>query len=285
MNISDWTLSGGGMEGESYFSASHPGLIMKVYLNDRPMSFLEKEFRQIQELRKLGISVPECYEILEYNGHPAIINQRIKPKKSFARLSGERPDLIPELAQRMANMIKDLHSKSVSAGVFSGTLDKFRQMLESNTVLDSSAKARVAQAMDAIAGEERMTLLHGDFHFGNIITDGARDYFIDMGDVSYGNPNHDLAMFYITTHYGCNHSFAFLYHMSWQQSMDFWNEFKRCYYGFDIPDAEVFEQLRNYMYARSVWFKHDEIQAKLYSILQRKSDFLTTEIRLKVLGE
>ena len=35
---------------------------------------------------------------------------------------------------------------------------------------------------------EAITCLHGDMHIGNVITDGMRDYWIDLGDFAYGNP-------------------------------------------------------------------------------------------------
>ena len=286
MKIDDWTLSGGGMEGESYFSKSHPELILKVYPALRGEEFVENEFRQAREIGQCGISVPEALEITRFNGRPALISQRIPHKKSFCRLAGECPEMIPSLARRMAAMTRDLHSKAPScAGTFPSALGKYRSLLESNTVLDDADKLLVRDALDAIEADERETLLHGDLHFGNVITDGAADYFIDIGDVSTGHPNHDLAMFYITTHYGCDHSFDFLYHMKWPQALEFWEEFKTAYYGRPIDDREVYEQLRSYMLARSVWFKNDQIQTSLCSLLRLGDGPLTAEIRLRDLGE
>lgn len=282
----DWALSGGGMEGESYVSKSHPELIMKVYTTCQSESAAEHEYHQVSELQQGGISVPKALKVIRFNGHPALISQRILNKKSFCRLAGEKPEMIPELAKRMAAMVRELHGQKLQGGsTFPGALDKYRQLLECNTVLDERGKTTVASAIDAIASSETPTILHGDMHFGNVITDGNSDFFIDLGDVSWGNPNHDLAMFYITTHYGCDHSFNFLYHVTWPQALGFWEVFKTSYYGREISDEEVFNELRNYMLARCVWFKHDQIQTELCSILQRKDSLLTAEIRLAALGE
>lgn len=290
------------MEGVSYTSESHPELIMKVYTVERPESSAEdelslnermqSEYARTVALLKCGIRVPKVLEVTRFEGHLAIISQRILNKKSFCRLAGERPELIPTLARRMASIIRELHSKEVTdlekdssgeAFYFTKEVDKFQTLLESNTVLDAATKERVQKALNVIISEDRTTLLHGDMHFGNIITDGENDYLIDLGDVCYGHPNNDLAMFYITTHYGSDHSFDFLYHMTWQQALEFWNIFKVAYYGREISDAEVFEQLKNYMLARSVWFKHEQIQTELCDLLCRKDAPLSAEIKLKVL--
>lgn len=303
MEINDWVLSGAGMEGDSYTSESHPELILKVYNVERSESSatdepslgerMKMEVATTMALLRCGVNVPQVVEVTRFENHLAIISQRIMGKKSFCRLAGERPESIPELACRMAVMVKELHGKKLEEITrhlegkfhFTGALDKYRTLLESNTVLDDKYKKAVREALETIAAEERATLLHGDLHFGNIITDGTKDYFIDLGDVCYGHPNHDLAMFYIATHYGSDYSFDFLYHLSWPRALEFWNEFKRAYYGWDISDNEVFGELKNYMYARSVWFKEPQIQTELCSILSQESIRITAEVKLKALNE
>lgn len=281
--INDWVLAGAGMEGESYTSESHPELIMKVSTVEDAGAGAVDEFDRTMSLLQCGVSIPRIVEITRFKGRPAMISQRVLNKKSFCRLAGERPELIPELARRMATMVKELHGKKVEG--FPSALEKYRKLLESNTVLDDMQKKAVGEALVAIEAEDQPAILHGDLHFGNIITDGSKDYFIDLGDVCCGNPNHDLAMFYIATHYGSAHSFDFLYHLSWPQALEFWDRFKKAYFGWDIPDAVLFSQLKNYMYARCVWFKEPQIQTELCSILCRKDAPLTAEIKLKVLGE
>lgn len=278
------------MEGESYISESHPELIMKVHTVECPESSEEDELAKTAALLKCGISVPKVLEVTRFNGHKALISQRIQNKKSFCKLAGERPEMIPSLAKRMAAISRKLHSKNVSeldSGSnnfhLTGEVEKYRNLLDSNTVLDSTTKEEVRKSLNAIATEDRTTLLHGDLHFGNIITDGQNDYLIDLGDVCYGHPNNDLAMFYITTHYGSDHSFDFLYHMKWQQALEFWNIFKVAYYGREISDEELFWQLKDYMLARSVWFKNEQIQTELSKLLCQNDMPLSAEIKLKVL--
>jgi len=271
MNIDDWKISGAGVEGESYISESHPELMMKVYTIERPASLVQEEFRQAQLLVQMGINTPKGYDLTQWNGRPAIIFQRITNKKSFCRIAGEHPEMIPSLARRMADSIKDLHSKSAIGTPFHSYLESMRALLESTAVFDDKTKSRIRKAIDEISKDERHTLVHGDMHYGNIITDGQQDYFIDLGDVSYGHPNHDMAMFYIVTHYTPKHALDYLFHMTFSQTMAFWNEFKVCYYGREISDLEILESLRNYLIVRAVWFKLEGLQRAFCSFFTQEN--------------
>lgn len=271
MNIDDWKISGAGMEGESYISESHPELMMKVYTIDRPASLVEEEFRQAQLLAQMGINTPKVYNLTQWNGRPAIIFQKITNKKSFCSLAGEHPEMIPSLARRMADSIKELHSKSAVGTPFRSYIENIRAILESTTVYDDEAKSRIRKALDEISKDERHTLVHGDMHYGNIITDGQQDYLIDLGDISYGHPNNDIAMFYIVTHYTPGPASEFLFHISLSQAMVFWNEFKLCYYGREISDQEILDDLKNYLLARAVWFKLEGLQKAYYSFLSQEN--------------
>jgi len=281
MKIDDWILSGAGMEGESYISESHPELILKVYTIDRPAFLVEEEFRQAQLLVQMGINTPKGYELTHWNGHPAIVFQRITNKKSFSKLAGEHPEMIPSLARRMADSIKALHSKSATGTPFCGYLEKMSNLLESSMVFDEVAKSRIRKAIDEISKDERHTLIHGDMHYGNIITDGQKDYLIDIGDISYGHPNHDIAMFYLVTHYSPKQAIDFVFHMTFCQAMAFWNEFKVRYYGREISDQEILYNLRNYLIVRSVWFKLEGLQKAFYSFLTQESIPVCHEVEMQ----
>lgn len=281
----NWILSGAGMEGESYISDSNPEVLLKVFTAVRSKSFVEDEFNRSRELLDCGIPTPKVLEYTEYNGFPAIVYQRINNKKSFCKLAGEKPEMIPYLAKQMAEMTKDLHSKPAVSHSFPSKLEQYRKIIGENTCFDHKQKELMLEAIERISKHDTHTILHGDLHFGNIITDGKNPYFIDFGDASYGNPCNDLAMFYITTHYGSEHSFDLLYHLNWGQAMEFWNIFKIHYFGRDIPDEEILCELRDYMLARVTWFKHEQIQKALFSIFGQENCPVTSEVKLKMLGE
>lgn len=104
------------------------------------------------------------------------------------------------------------------------------------------------------------TFLHGDFHYGNVITDGMRDYIIDLGAFAYGNPIFDLSLFYIVTHLLPEGFTGQIYHITEKQAVNFWDSFKKHYYKNSdcIPSDDVLEkQFAPYMLLRTLSFERD----------------------------
>ena len=94
-----------------------------------------------------------------------------------------------------------LHSTAADTTKFRSTLSIYRDFFTASRSDDRvfmDACDRILTEMEQ--NDDRSTYLHGDFHFGNMITDGNRDYMIDLGAFSYGNPLFDLSLFHIVTH-------------------------------------------------------------------------------------
>ena len=70
-------------------------------------------------------------------------------------------------------------------------LDDYVQTGEGGTSLTYTHKTRPALAfIDRVPDAD--TCLHGDLHIGNVITDGRRNLWIDLGQFSRGVPEWDL---------------------------------------------------------------------------------------------
>lgn len=267
INIEDWEQFGGGIQGDSFFSRKDPGVILKLFSENISKSYVEHEFNFSQAVADAGIRSPEALEMVSCGKRWGIVFKRILHKKSFSRLSGEYPEKIPELAKRLSDMAKDLHSKPAEGTPFPGALPFFRRILEENTIIDDEMRAKMQKALREIETEDRNTLLHGDFHFGNAITDGKEDFFIDLGNLSYGNPKFDISMFYLVTHYGTEEILQYNFHMTIPQATEFWEEFKKSYYGRAIPDEELAPLLRNYLLVRTLWIQKDTGNAPFVQLL------------------
>ena len=74
-------------------------------------------------------------------------------------------------------------------------------------------------------------------HIGNIITNGMEDWWIDLGDFSYGNPLFDLGMMYLAAKCNPDDMTQRLYHISNEQFGRLWDIFVRAYYGTDDDKA------------------------------------------------
>lgn len=267
ININDWEQFGGGVQGDSFFSKTDPTVVLKLYSENISRHYVEHEFDFSQAVTDAGIKSPEAIEMVSCGKRWGIVFRRIQNKKSFSRLAGESPQSIKLLANRLASMAKELHSKPSEGTPFPGAVQFFKRILEENTLINDDMRAKMEKALAEVGAEDRNTLLHGDFHFGNAITDGQEDYFIDLGNLSYGNPNFDISMFYLVTHYGTEEVLQYNFHMNLSQAIEFWNEFKTAYYGKDVPDEELMPDLRNYLLLRTLWIQRDTGNAPFCRLL------------------
>jgi len=257
MGIEDWVQFGGGIQGDSFYSKTDPTVVLKLYSENISRHYVEHEFNFSKAVIDAGIKSPQALEMVNYGNRWGIVFRRVANKRSFCRLAGERPEETESLAKRLSDMVKDLHFKPAEGTPFPGAVPFFQRILEENTLIDDEMRAKMKKAMAQIVAEDRHTLLHGDFHFGNVITDGKEDFFIDLGNLSYGNPNFDISMFYLVTHYGTEEILNYNFHLNIPQALNFWNAFKKEYYGKDIPDEELIKSLKNYLLIRTLWIQKD----------------------------
>ena len=81
------------------------------------------------------------------------------------------------------------------------------------------------------------TCLHGDLHIGNIITDGQRDLWIDVGDFAYGVAQWDLGMMYYSSHFLSPERADNIFHLDNDTLRAHWDAFATAYFGTDSQEA------------------------------------------------
>ena len=131
-------------------------------------------------------------------------------------------------------------------------IDKFEN-------LPDAYKERFHRFLDTVPSTP--TCLHGDLHIGNIITDGQRDLWIDVGDFAYGVPQWDLCMMYFSSHFLSPDRADNIFHLDNDSLKAHWNAFAPVYYGTDskeVLEAEV---------------------RKLYPFIATKLAFIVSKIR------
>ena len=106
--------------------------------------------------------------------------------------------------------------------------------LEKNLVPEAF-KQRALAFLEKVPEPE--TLLHGDLQIGNIITDGDRTLWIDVGEFSYGCPEWDLAMVWIMCHRMTTERADMLFHVTPETMKAHWDLFFPAYMGTDDPQV------------------------------------------------
>ena len=195
INLEDYFQSGEGGQALTYTRKDGTAMA-KMFIYGQGSDTVEREFRISRAVYETGIPCPEPIRLVTDGERFGAEYEVIANKRSFTRIISQEPEQLEPLTLKFAQMGKQLHSIPANTDVFPDMKEVIRPWIEKSTCISEPLRARLLSTLDSIPSPK--TCLHGDFHIGNIITDGKKDYWIDLGDFAYGAPEWDLSMnFYL----------------------------------------------------------------------------------------
>lgn len=234
INLSDYTLSGEGFTAESYNHVSSKTMI-KLYKPYIPVDVIKKEVNFAQKVASMGIMTPKAYRFVTDGSRYGSEFERISPKFSFSRFIADNPEKLESTAILFAQMAKKLHTTECDTSFFPYGGDLYKKYIEESILFSKSEKERMVSFIDTI--KPATTSLHGDFHIGNIITNGEGNcWWIDLGDFSYGDPRFDLGRFYAITNLVHETISEHVFHLKKDKLKEIWRIFIREYMGTNDED-------------------------------------------------
>ena len=241
ISLSDYVLSGGGANGESFDCISDPSVMLKLYFPGKIQQPLD-EMHLAQKVYDMGIPTPEPGEyVVTEDGRYGIRFHRIVGKKSYSRATADEPERVAEFAADFARMCLDLHKVKVDITQFENVKARYFRLLEENPFFTKTEKDALGKFISDVPDE--YTAVHGDLQFSNAIFVGDKRYFIDLGDFCYGNHLFDVAMVYLCTCLSKEDFIVETFHMPKSLSIRFWQEFVPAYFGADRSLKDVEEEI------------------------------------------
>ena len=272
ISLSDYILSGGGANGESYDHRTDPSVMLKLYFPGKIQQPLD-EMLLARKVFAMGIPTPEPGEyVVTEDGRYGIRFRRIPGKKSFSRATADEPAKVGEFAAEFASMCRLLHDIHVDTAQFENVKHRYHRLLEENPFFTTAEKDRLARFIDDVPDED--TAIHGDLQYSNAIFVGDQRYFIDLGDFCYGNHLFDVGMVYLSC---CLSGEAFIeetFHMPKSLSREFWRHFAPAYFGTDRPLSDIEREIRPFAGLKTLIIERDtrcpmpEFRAALEDILR-----------------
>jgi uncharacterized protein (TIGR02172 family) len=231
--------------------------MLKLYF--RNFEAAEKELVLAQKVYAMGIPTPEPGDLVTDGKQTGIRFRRIEGKKSYSRACGDNPEKTEEYAQEFARLCKQLHATHVDTTQFENVKDRFYAMLDANPDFTPEQKEKIRAFIAAAPDAD--TALHGDLQFGNGIfveKDGVRkQYFIDLGDFSYGYYMFDLGMVYLCCCLNNEEWTQDVNHMSNATARRFWDAFAREYFGPEADLEQVEKEVRVYAGIKTLMVERD----------------------------
>lgn len=271
INLDDYTLFGGGANGESYDHKSDPDIMLKLYFPGKIQQPLD-EITLARKVYDMGIPTPEPGDyVVTGDGRYGIRFRRIRDKKSYSRATGDNPQLVGQYAREFAGMCLQLHSVHVDTTQFESVKDRYYRLLADNPFFSTTQKDRIGRFISDAPDTD--TAIHGDLQYSNAIFAGSDRYFIDLGDFCYGYNMFDLGMVYLCC---CLSEESFIqetFHMPKSLAIEFWKNFAPAYFGTDRPLKDIEEEIRPYAGLKTLIVERDtkrpmpELRAGMASLL------------------
>ncbi len=183
----------------------------------------------------MGIPTPEPLRLVTDGERYGAEYELVKGKRSFTRIISEEPERLKEISLLFADWARKLHSTPVAPGQLRSYKEVLARFYQEKDLVPEEFKQRSLAFLETVP--DTHTCLHGDLQIGNIITDGDRTLWIDVGEFSYGTPEWDLSIMWIIGNRMSEEKARELFHITPDQMKEHWNYFLPAYLGTSDPQA------------------------------------------------
>lgn len=234
IDLNDYVQTG---EGGTALTYNHKDgkTLAKLFLASMAAENAIREFRMSQVVYESGLPTPKPIRLITDGTRFGAEYELIQHKRSFTRIISQEPDLLVPLSERFAVLAKQIHQTPADTTRLPDMRELARTWIDRLTEFPDDLKARFHRFIDTVPSAH--TCLHGDLHIGNIITDGSRDLWIDVGDFAYGVPQWDLGMMYYSSHFLRPERADNIFHLDNETLVAHWDAFAPVYFGTDSKEA------------------------------------------------
>ena len=233
ISLEDYIQSG---EGGTALSYNHKDgkTLAKLFMPGMGAETAAREFLVNKTVYEMGIPTPKPLRLVTDGTRFGAEYELIRNKRSFTRIISQEPQQLEPLSLRFAELAREIHQTPADTTRLPSMRELIKAQIFRYTDVPEDVREKAIQFLDSIP--DTPTCLHGDLHIGNIITDGERTLWIDVGDFAYGVPEWDLCMMYYATHFMSEQRADSIFHLPISVLRQHWAIFARAYYG--ISDQE-----------------------------------------------
>lgn len=237
INLEDYTQSG---EGGMALTYSHKDgkTLAKLFMKGMGAETAEREFLVNKIVYDMGILTPKPIRLVTDGTRFGAEYELIPDKRSFARIISQEPEQLEPLSIRFAELAREIHRTPADTTRLPSMKELIRAQIVRYKDIPDDIREKALQFLEV--APDPTTCLHGDLHIGNIITDGKRTLWIDVGDFAYGAPEWDLGMMFFSSNYMSQERAVNIFHLPIEVLRQHWAVFAKAYYG--ITDQEEFQK-------------------------------------------
>ena len=234
INLDDYFQTG---EGGTALTYNHKNgkTLAKLFMSSVAADNAAREFHINQVVYESGLPTPKPIRLITDGTRFGAEYELISPKRSFTRIISQEPDKLVPLSELFAKLARQIHQTPADTKRLPDMKDLVGSWIDRFKGLPDTYKQRFHQFLETVPSTP--TCLHGDLHIGNIITDGQRNLWIDVGDFAYGVPEWDLGMMYYSASFMSPERCDNIFHLDVPTLKAHWQAFAPVYYGTDSKEA------------------------------------------------
>lgn len=228
INLEDYILTGEGGTALSYDSKDGKRLL-KLFNKGYDMGSVEREFGVNMTVFQMGLPTPQPFRLVTDGERYGTEYELIRNKRSFTRIISQEPEQLEPLSRLFARLAKEIHTKQADTAKLPDEREFYKAGIMAIESLTDAQRDKVLTRLYNLPSAT--TCLHGDLHIGNIITDGTRNLWIDVGEFGYGAPQWDLSMLYYATNFMGPERAENIFHLTPDTLKKHWLLFAKEYFG------------------------------------------------------
>ncbi len=180
-------LIGEGAEAEIYEWDS--GFVLRLMRSSDAGPAVARATMASEAARASGVATPKVLEIIDIEGRPGQIMERVDGIDMFAEI-GDKPQRIVSAARNLARIQTELHAVEAPSDL-EALHDHLTQRLTTSAHLPGDVKDHALTTLANLP--EGNAVCHGDFHPGNVLLTGAGPVLIDWSSAARGDATADFA--------------------------------------------------------------------------------------------
>lgn len=170
--------------------------IVKVYKDKNALDEIKNEIATARKAFVLGVPTAIPYDIVKVGDLYGSVFELLR-SKSFQELLIEDNSRLDSLVKDSVDILKTLHSLNAKKGDFPNIKEEFKHRLSlGKELMSDESYNKLERLLDEIPDVN--TIIHGDYHFKNILRQDNNGLLIDMDTLSIGHPIFEFAQIYAT---------------------------------------------------------------------------------------
>ena len=215
-----------------------PDTIIKVYRNPDSLPDIHRERELARKAFVMGIPTAIPYDVVKVGNSYGSVFELLSAK-SFSKIVKADPSRLDEMVDEFVKLLKQIHSTEVKPGEMPRMKDvALRWAKDLQGVLTAAESEKLLALIEAVP--ERDTMLHGDYHFNNVMVQNGEVLLIDMDTLCVGHPVFEFASIFLA-----NKGFGELDHsvtehflgIPYETTLKVWRKTLEKYFGTTDDDA------------------------------------------------